>query len=91
MAITKTSRIQSINVHYWDTVPVVEVHSLTTWDDPDDDQLPITNSATHQITKMTETTTYDAETGDPVTSSSATDYSGEDAKVIAICDLVWAD
>ena len=91
MAVTKTSNIESIHIHYSDTVPTVEVMTSTTWDDPDDDQLPISNRSSHSINKTTSTTTYDPDTGEATVTSSATDYSGEDAKVIAVCDVVWAD
>ena len=91
MAVTKTSKIEAIHIHYGETVPTVEVMTSTTWDDPSDDQLPMSQSSSKQIRKMTSTTTYDENTGEATTTESATDYSGEDAKVIAICDLVWAD
>ena len=91
MAVTKTSKIESIQIHYWDTVPTVEVMTSHTWDDPNDDQLPISNRSSHSINKMTSTTTYDENTGEAVVTSSTTDYSGEDAKVIAVCDAVWGD
>ena len=91
MAVTKTSKIEAIHVNYWDTVPTVEVMTSTTWDDPNDDQLPMSRTSSKQIRKMTSTTTYNENTGEATTTESATDYSGEDAKVIAICDLVWAD
>ena len=90
MAVTKTIKIESIQIHYWhDTIPTVEVMTSTTWDDPNDDELPISNRSSHSITKMTSTTTYDEDTGEETTTESRTDYSGEDTKVIAVCDLVW--
>tara|TARA_A100001388_G_C28764170_1_gene499664 strand:+ start:1187 stop:1465 length:279 start_codon:yes stop_codon:yes gene_type:complete len=89
MAVTKTSKIESIHIHYWDTVPTVEVMTSFTWDDPNDDQLPISNRSSHSIKKMTSTTTYNENTGEATTTESPTDYSGEDPKVIAVCDLVW--
>lgn len=91
MAITKTTRIESIQVFYYDEHPTVNIQSTTTWDDPDDSELPVAKGDTRQLRKMTETTTYDSETGEATTTESPTDYSGEDAKVIAICDAVWAD
>lgn len=91
MAVTKTSKIDSIHVYYEDTVPMVEVRTSTTYDDPTDDQLPMSTHASKQIRKMTTTVTYNETTGERSETESATDYSGEDAKVIAICDLVWAD
>ena len=89
MTVTKTSKIESIQIHYWDTVPTVEVTTSTTYDDPADDQLPISTRSSHSINKMTSTVTYDENTGEATTTESPTDYSGEDAKVIAVCDLVW--
>lgn len=91
MAITKTSTIESITIDYNATIPVVNVNTRTTWDDPDDDQLPMSKGSHKSITKMTTTVTYNETTGERSETQSATDYSGEDAKVIAICDLVWAD
>ena len=91
MAVTKTTSIKAINVLYWDTVPTVEVQSETTWDDPSDDQLPMSQHSSKQIRKMTSTTTYDPVSGEGTTTESVTDISGEDPKVIEICTLVWAD
>lgn len=89
MAVTKTSKIESIQIHYWDTVPTVEVMTSTTWDDPQDDMLPISNRSSHSINKMTSTTTYNSETGEASTIETLTDYSDQDAKVIEVCNLVW--
>ncbi len=89
MAVTKTSKIESIHIHYWDTVPTVEVMTCHTWDDESDDMLPISNRSSHSINKMTSTTTYSSETGEAQTAEALTDYSDQDPKVIAVCDLVW--
>lgn len=90
MAITKTTRIESIHVSYPEGGdPVLNVNSITTWDDPNDDALPISKGDSKTITKMTTSVTYDTNTGASTTSESVTDYSGEDAKVIAVCDAVW--
>lgn len=90
MAITKTTRIEGIYINYPESGdPVVNVNSVTSWDDPNDDALPISKGDTKTITKMTTSVTYNSQTGASTTTESATDYSGEDAKVIAVCDLVW--
>lgn len=90
MAITKTTRIESIHVSYPQSGdPVLNVNSITTWDDPNDDALPISKGGSKTITKMTTSVTYDTNTGASTTTESATDYSGEDEQVIAVCDLVW--
>lgn len=90
MAVTKTTRIESIQISYPESGdPVVYVNSITTWDDPNDDALPIGRGDGKTISKMTASTTYNSETGAATTTQSATDYSGEDEKVVAICDLVW--
>lgn len=91
MAITKTTTVDSILVTYGGTEPVVHVNTVSSWDDPNDDSLPVSKSENKTINKMTTSTTFDSDTGEAINTESATDYSGEDAKVVAICDLVWAD
>ena len=90
MAITKTTSVTRVQVHYDQAPAIVEVLTKTVWDDPDDAELPIERGENKLIRKMTISTFLDETTGGPVHSESPTDYSGEDAKVIAICDLVWA-
>ena len=90
MAVTKTSKIETIVVNYPDSGdPIVSFNTITSWDDPNDDELPISKSDYRTIEKMTSTITYDTDTGEATTTTSVTDYSGEDAKVIAVCDAVW--
>ena len=90
MAVTKSSKIESIMVDYNSEPPTVMVRTLTTWDDKDDDMLPMSQGSAKTITKTTKTTTYNETTGEATTTESATDYSSEDANVKAICDLVWS-
>lgn len=90
MAMTKTTTIRSINVTYSSTDPVVHVESIVKWDDPDDSDLPIEKNESRVLHKVTQNTSYDSETGEPTTTETVTDYSGEDSKVIAICDAVWS-
>ena len=89
MAITKSSKIESIHIHYQDEVPTVEVMQSVTYDDPEDDQLPLSSRSSYAINKMTSTTTYDEATGEASTTQAPTDYSGESAAVIAVCDAIW--
>ena len=90
MAVTKTERIRSITIHYLESGdPTVEISSEISWDDPNDDQLPISRNRNRSLSKVTTTTTYDENTGSPTTTETTTDYSGEDAKIVAVCDLVW--
>lgn len=91
MAITKTEKINMITVHYHDGVdPRVEITSTVSWDDPDDQDLPITKNEHRVIEKTTISTTWDSETGEPTHTESPTDYSGESAHTVAICDTVWS-
>ena len=90
MAITKTTSLVRIEVNYNEDPATVLVTTNTVWDDPDDAELPIERGESKLIKKTTETITFDETTGEPITSSSATDYSGEDARVVAICDAVWS-
>ena len=49
MAITKSTDVQSITVYPPDTdpgAPTVEIVLVDKWDDPDDDELPITKTRT---------------------------------------------
>lgn len=89
MAITKTTTINSITVYYGDGDPSVEVNSSVNWDDPNDDLMPVSKPQHKRIDKVTRTTTYDENTGEPTVTETTTDYSGEDSKVIAVCDAVW--
>lgn len=92
MAITKTEAVESIRIMYASGAdPVVEVSTTITWDDPNDDALPISKGDYKTITKTTTSISYNQESGEATTTESTTDYSGEDAKVVAVCDLVWAD
>lgn len=92
MAITKTERVEAITIRYpLNGDPTVEVTTVATWDDPNDDELPISKGNGKSITKMTTSTTYNSSTGEATVTEAATDYSGEDDKVVAVCDLVWAE
>lgn len=92
MAITKTTTITRIEVLYGAGEPGVQVYEQVTIDDPDDDTLPITSNVLRNIERVSRTTTYDENTGEPSVTESANDWrTGEDSKVLAVCDAVWAE
>jgi len=88
MSITKTEAIERITVVLKtpaDTSDVI-VQSRVTWDDPDDDQLPIMRENVHTVQKYE--TSYD-ENQQAVTTEN--DITGEDQMVQDICALIWGD
>jgi len=88
MSITKTEAIERITVVLKtpaDTSDVI-VQSRVTWDDPDDDQLPITRENVHTVQKYE--TSYDENQQEVTTENDITD---EDQLVQDICAAVWAD
>jgi len=86
MAITKTEAIERITVVIKDPADtsVVIVQSRVTWDDPDDDELPIERENVKTVEKYT--TTYD-DNQQAVTTTN--DITGEDQLVQDICNAVW--
>ena len=91
MAITKTTTITKIEVLYGHDDPGVQVHESVTIDDPDDDTLPISSNVLRNIERVTRTTTYDENTGEPTVTEIENDWrTGEDEKVLAVCDAVWS-
>ena len=87
MAITKTDAIERITVVLKtpaDTSDVI-VQSRVTWDDPDDDQLPIQREYVHTVQKYT--TSYDENQQEVTTEN---DITGEDPLVQNICTTVWS-
>ena len=92
MAMTKEKTITRIEILYGVGEPGVQVHESVTIDDPDDDHLPITSNVFRNIERVSRTTTYDENTGEPTVTESDNDWrTGEDPKVLAVCDAVWAD
>ena len=85
MAITKTESTLSMQVLFGDLAsgkPAIQLQIQTTIDDPDDDDLPLVKVRDvymhHEVTDaITEETT-------------ATDVSGYEQLVQAICAAVWA-
>lgn len=82
MAISKTRSIQMLNVD-WNEMygddPAVFVRYIDTWDDPDDDDMPVTKPYQVSFRRYQS----DGET--------ATDMSGEDQMIQDICAAVWTD
>lgn len=90
MTITKTTTITKIEVLYGHDDPGVQVHESVTIDDPDDNTLPITSYVMRMVERVSRTTTYDETTGEPVVTEIDNDWrTGEDQKVLAVCDAVW--
>lgn len=92
MAIQKTETVNSLSVKFEEGKDaVILISSTTSWDDPDDSDLPINKTSTRQITKTSQDTTYDSETGTPIHSQIDTDITGESQLIQDICALVWTD
>jgi len=87
MAITKTRSVQRIEVYpaMEDGDERVMVVYENTFDDSEDDELPVTQTHVKHLEK-TVTDYSDAE--NPVVTN--TDISGEDALVQTVCNAVWS-
>lgn len=86
MAITNTRAVQRI-----ETYPAIEGGDPTlmvvyehTFDDSTDDALPVTSTVVKHLMRNNVTVAEDG-----TETSTATDISGEDAMVQAICGAVW--
>ena len=86
MAITNVRTVQRVEVQPSDTDPSLMVVYVHTFDDPNDDQLPAETEKTKWLNRYTVTVAEDG-----TETSAATDISGEDAMVQAICGAVWTD
>ena len=88
MAITKTEKIERISIVLKDPADtsVIILQGKITWDDPDDDQLPIERETVKSVEKYT--LVHD-ENQQP--STVETDILGEDQLVQDICAAVWTD
>ena len=87
MALTKTDTLQRISVVMAEPADksTIIVSSLLTWDDPDDDQLPIERENVKHILKYS--TEYDE---DQIPTINENDISGEPQIVQDIAALVWS-
>lgn len=87
MAITKTRSVQRIEVYpgIGDEDDRVMVVYENTFDDSEDDELPVTNTHVKHLHK---TTTDYSDPENPVVTN--TDISGEDALVQTVCNAVWS-
>ena len=91
MAISKTEKVTGYEIRMNDDEDAtLSIQSLTTWDDPDDNDLPITKETSRSLRKTTTTATYNETTGERTESTSATDISGESQMIQDICALIWA-
>lgn len=87
MAMTKTDTIERISIVLKDPADtsVIIVQGRTTWDDPDDDQLPIDRETVRSVEKYT--LVHDE---NQQASTVETDISGEPQLVQDIAAVVWA-
>lgn len=87
MAIERTRAVQRLEVYpgIEDEDPRVMVVYENTFDDPEDDELPVVQT---QVKHLSKTVTDNSDPENPVVSD--TDYSGEDALVVSVCDAIWS-
>ena len=87
MAITKTRSVQRIEVYpgSGDNDEQVMVVYENTFDDSEDDELPVIST---KIVHLYKTTTDNSDPENPVVTN--TDISGEDALVQTVCNAVWS-
>jgi len=87
MAIERTRAVQRLEVYpgIEDEDPRVMVVYENTFDDPEDDELPVVQT---QVKHLSKTVTDNSDPENPVVSD--TDYSSEDALVISVCDAIWS-
>lgn len=91
MAITKTEKVTNYDIRMSDGEDAtLYIQSITTWDDPDDNDLPMTKGTSRNLTKTTTTVTYNETTGERTESKAATDISGESKMIQDICAIIWA-
>lgn len=86
MAISNTRTVQRVEVQPEGDDPKLMVVYVHTFDDSTDDELPIATEKTKWLHRYTVTVAEDG-----TETSAATDVSGEDAMVQAICGAVWTD
>jgi len=82
MAITKTTKILEINVRYNKDVPDINVNRISSWDDEDDDQLPIEKKTVEHYPKQV----WNEETE----AWEDNDISGTDQVIQDIAAAVWS-
>jgi hypothetical protein len=87
MAIEKTRAVQRLEVYpgIEDEDPRVMVVYENTFDDSEDDELPVVQT---QVKHLSKTTTDNSDPENPVVTD--TDVSGEDALVQTVCGAIWA-
>lgn len=91
MAITKTrtvSRIEVYNAEDSEDIRVMVVYDIT-FDDSNDDTLPVTQNKVVHLQKNT-VTVDNTDPENPVETTVATNISAEDELVQTVCNAVWA-
>lgn len=91
MAIEKTRALQRLEVYpsNGDEDPRIMVVYENTFDDSEDDELPVVQTQVKHLHKTTKNVDH-SDPENPVTTTVDTDYSGEDALVISVCDAIWS-
>lgn len=88
MAITKTRKLNKIEIYPTDDTYFLNVLSEVKWDDPEDDELPIIKREEHTIKKQT---LVRSEEEGVASYYIDTDYSNEEQLVQDICNLLWSE
>jgi len=89
MAITNTRRVQRVEVYPAldaDSEPTVMVCYEHTFDDSEDDQLPVTSVMVKHLYRYTTSVNEEGETV-----NTANVHTGEDQLVQDICAAIWTD
>jgi hypothetical protein len=90
MAIEKTRSVVRLEVHpgVGDEDPRVTVMYENTFDDPNDDELPVKQVHNKYLVKSV-TTVDESDPENPVEIVTPTDISGEDIFVQTVCNAIW--
>lgn len=90
MAIEKTRALQRLEVYpgVGDEDPRVMVIYENTFDDLEDDELPVVQTQVKHLYKSV-TTVDNSDPDNPVETVTPTDISGEDIFVQTVCNAIW--
>lgn len=89
MAITKTRSVQKIEIYPGDPARVM-VSYKHTFDDSEDNELPVSNTTEKYLEKTT-LVVDNSDMENPTTTTVDTDISGEDSLVQSVCNLLWSE
>lgn len=89
MAITKTEKIRQITINMPsgnDMRHYLNIQSTVKWDDPDDNELPVSKDVFREIRYST----FSVD-GEGVQEEILTDISGEPQLIKDICNVLWSE